>query len=650
MREGGGLDPLAHYLLVGAAARAPTNAQLGDAGEPVEAARLECFRPLRPQGGAAIVLLFARAGEGGLAPRTTALVERLAAAGLRVVLLAETEGPFRPDPELASRLAGGFVREPHGGRYAAWAHLMRGEADLFSGAALLLAGEELAAPAAEAWVAELLERLVRSPADLMLLRPEAGREGAFDPRFVGMKGRALGAFALQGAFRGYALPRGGAGGARSLFARRLTAAAHGSGLDLEVLPGLPPEQAPAVGRPSGNRGRDAPLLAPGAAACDPAAPKVAFLGPWNYATGLSLASRGYVQALWRTGARLNILPVERPFHVHTRVAPTTSARDFEGQADVAIVHLNPDAWSALTEAQRAVIARARVRVGLWVWEMGHVPDIWRPEFDAVDVIWTPSRYCAEVFASQTRAPISVVPHVVPVPPPEPAAGRAAVLEQLGLEPDARLVLYAFDAASFIVRKNPDALVRAFAAAGLAARGWRLVLKTKNLLDQPREGAALARLVCETPGAVLYESQLSQEGQAALFAAADIYASPHRSEGFGLTVAEAMAMGKPVVASDYGGVCDFLDASCGYPAPARTVRLEEDLGVYRRGGHWGEVDEDAFARALALAAARVEAGDDEIGRRARARIAERLSADAVAAGIGEALKQALAGAPLEASAA
>jgi glycosyltransferase involved in cell wall biosynthesis len=648
-----GLDPLAHYLLFGAAARAPTNSETGDGGEPVESARLECFKPLGAQPGATVLLLVAQVRGGEIAANTMALVERLAAAGLRIVLVAETEGPFRPDPALAPRLAGGFAREPRGGRYAAWAHLMRGEAELFSGAALLLAGEELAEPAAAPWVAAMLARLASADADLLLARPPGGGEGGFDPRFIAMRARALSAFTLLGAFRSFSLPQGGEASVRGAFARRLTAAAHASGLTLDILPDLP-DRPVAVAPPWSATGAsdavEGPLLAPGAAALDPAALKVAFIGPWNYATGLSLASRGYLSALWRTGARLDILPVETPFHVHTRSALTTSARDFEGQADVAIVHLNPDAWSALTDAQRSVIERARVRVGLWVWEMGHVPDVWYPDFDAVDAIWTPSRYCADVFAAQTRAPISVVPHVVPLPPPSEACDRAAVLTGLGLAPDARIVLYAFDGASYIVRKNPDALVRAFAAAGLAARGWRLVLKTKNLMDQPREGAALAKLVRDTAGVVLFERQLSQEAHAALFETADIYASPHRSEGFGLTVAEAMALGKPVVATDYGGVRDFLDASCGYPVPARTVRLGEDLGVYRRGGLWGEIDEAALAQALALAAGRVEAGDDEIGRRARARIAERLSPDAVAAAMLAGMGAALADGPLAASAA
>ena len=163
--------------------------------------------------------------------------------------------------------------------------------------------------------------------------------------------------------------------------------------------------------------------------------------------------------------------------------------------------------------------------------------------------------------------MDVIPHVVAVPPlvPDPA-GRAAILARLDLPADARLILYAFDGASYLVRKNPHALVRAFAASGLAREGWRLVLKTKNLMDRADEGVALATLAGGDPAVRLIDQPLSQDEMAALFAAADIYASPHRSEGFGLTIAEAMAMGKAVVASRSAAVLSAVAKAASSTSP------------------------------------------------------------------------------------
>src|SRR6185436_8943582 len=127
---------------------------------------------------------------------------------------------------------------------------------------------------------------------------------------------------------------------------------------------------------------------------------VSFFGPWNYDNGLGQASRGIIGAIRRSGALVNLHPIKVPFHVHKPLVPPADIIDFEGQADIAVVHLNPDSWHLLTDWQHATIAGAKRRVGYWVWEMGHIPPAWRHNFGAVDRIWAPSRYCAELFAAQ----------------------------------------------------------------------------------------------------------------------------------------------------------------------------------------------------------------------------------------------------------
>lgn len=348
--------------------------------------------------------------------------------------------------------------------------------------------------------------------------------------------------------------------------------------------------------------------------------RIAFIGPWNYSNGLGVGARGYLSALWHTHHILSVHPIHPPFHVHARMTPTCDVGMFTGPADVAIVDLNPDGWEPLlSDAQRRIVDEARARVGLFVWEMDEVPDSWMPVVNRMDAIWTPSRFCADVLARRTARRVDVIPHVVPVAP--------EVADPKG-EPS-RTILYAFDGASYLARKRPMALIEAFALAGLGERGWQLVLKTKNLLEAPEPAAALLAAAAATPGVTLITKPLPGEQMAALLERADIYASPHRAEGFGLTIAEAMAHGKVVVATDYGGSRDFLDDSCGFPVAGALVRLEQDHGPYSQGGVWCEVSIPDLADALLRAADLVDAGDHTLGARARARVAERLSPWAVA---------------------
>jgi glycosyltransferase involved in cell wall biosynthesis len=371
-------------------------------------------------------------------------------------------------------------------------------------------------------------------------------------------------------------------------------------------------------------------------------PAVQFIGPWNYANGLGVASRSYVSALRHTPYALNLAPIKRPFHIHRRTAVPLDINDFSGPADVAAIHLNPEAWPVLlVDEQRHAIERARLRLGLWVWETERVPDYWQPTFGAVDAIWAPSSYCQGVFAAGTSAPVHVIPYVVKVPPSPPHSDKIRrTKEEIGLKADDRVILYAFDGSSYLARKNPFALVRAFARTRLGRSGWKLVLKTKHLFDLPKQGAQLQHLCDAAQGVVLINHALDLDTMRNLMAMADIYASPHCAEGFGLTVAEAMAMGKIVVATDYSGTRDFLDDSCGFPVRYALTSLKDDLGAYTKGNTWAQIDEDHLAESLEKAAALLERGDPTIGDRARARIARDLSAERVGALIQQSIEQLL----------
>ena len=99
----------------------------------------------------------------------------------------------------------------------------------------------------------------------------------------------------------------------------------------------------------------------------------------------------------------------------------------------------------------------------------------------------------------------------------------------------------------------------------------------------------------------------------LTAACDAYVSLHRSEGLGLPLIEAMYLGKPVIATGYGGVTDFLDDETGFVVHHRLATLQRSHGPYPAGAVWAEPDiahAAALMRALAdapeIAAARIAA--------------------------------------------
>ena len=112
---------------------------------------------------------------------------------------------------------------------------------------------------------------------------------------------------------------------------------------------------------------------------------------------------------------------------------------------------------------------------------------------------------------------------------------------------------------------------------------------------------------------------------------DCYVSLHRSEGFGLTMAEAMLYGKPVVATGYSGNVDFMSDADSYLVPYRIITIKETHGPYRAGYHWADPDVDSAADMMRSIEGNREASG-EIGRKAQAKVRELLHPNKIGASV------------------
>jgi glycosyltransferase involved in cell wall biosynthesis len=192
-------------------------------------------------------------------------------------------------------------------------------------------------------------------------------------------------------------------------------------------------------------------------------------------------------------------------------------------------------------------------------------------------------------------------------------------ERLGLD-DRFTFLFTFDFLSVVRRKNPVGLLEAYRRAFPEPGPQRLVLKSINGDLFPRDRERILDAAAERDDVELWDRYVDAADRLALVALADCYVSLHRSEGLGLTMAEAMAMGTPVIASRYSGNLDFMD-----DASALLIGGEEVLigpgNYYPAEGHWFDPDLDEAAAAMR----RLRGDPDLAGSlvvEARARIAER----------------------------
>ncbi len=338
-------------------------------------------------------------------------------------------------------------------------------------------------------------------------------------------------------------------------------------------------------------------------------------------TGVGEALRSIARSLQSVGCKVAITDLTNP--------------DWARSEDTSISHLpvgNPYAVNLLVvnadmvpETRQLLGAEffaGHPTIGFWHWETANFPAMWHDRFDSFQEIWVDSGFLQGALASVSSVPIVNVRLAVQAGTAA-ARGRAA----LGLAEKDTLFFFSFDAASYIQRKNPLAVVEAYRRAfGPAYAGVGLIIKATNLQMAGPEAERLEREVLAVGGRLIGE-YMDRATLASLFASTDVYVSLHRSEGFGLTMAEAMALGKPVIATAYSGNMEFMTPANSYLTGYRIVPIDGDYGPYRRNDVWADPDVDQAAEHMREIVGHPDRAA-RIGARAAADIAHELSPVAV----------------------
>jgi len=233
-------------------------------------------------------------------------------------------------------------------------------------------------------------------------------------------------------------------------------------------------------------------------------------------------------------------------------------------------------------------------ISVWFWETDVIPDRLQIPFDYLDELWVSSPYMQEVLAKHTSLKISYIPSPI-IPGAAFKADALASSSDLSLPESTFLFYFIYDFYSNFDRKNPLAIISSFLKAFPKNENVSLMIKTMNGDKFPSQMALMQDAICGDSRIKLINRYITKDEKDALMHRCNCYVSLHRSEGLGLTMGEAMILGKPVIATGYSGNLDFMNESNSFLCSYEMAKVGKDnLYFFPENGSWAEPNrEDAI---------------------------------------------------------
>lgn len=328
-----------------------------------------------------------------------------------------------------------------------------------------------------------------------------------------------------------------------------------------------------------------------------ALPEIKIAGFLNAALGLGETGRLIARALESVD-----VPVVTHVYEKSDVAqiPFASGEGGGGQQSshpgISLLSLNGEHLSGLSRsAGGSSLFDNRYVISVWFWETEELPPHAADGFKYVDEVWAGSPFIKELMEKASGGvPVELYNHpICPI-----TVDEAKARERFPF--DGRFVfLFTFDYNSCVKRKNPQAVCEAFAKAfpEPTEGGPICIIKSINGEKHSVDFNLVKWKWAGRPDIVFLDAFLSSEDRNMLVMRSDACVSLHRSEGLGLTLLEAMAAGKPCIATAYSGNLAFMNDDRSWLIPYTKVPVGSGSVHYPAHHEWAEPDVDAAAAAM-----------------------------------------------------
>lgn len=329
---------------------------------------------------------------------------------------------------------------------------------------------------------------------------------------------------------------------------------------------------------------------------------VNFIGDLRTDVGVGEAARSTYRALQTAGVPLSYVELPLMFGVQQAQTPFNANAQTGFKYHINLLYVNALSTDHALKTLGGDFLKRRYNIAVWFWELEVFPVEWHRFLDYFDEIWVASSFTQNALKAVASIPITYIPLSINV--------ETTLVERSEFHlPENRFIfLNSFSPASSIQRKNPFDLITAYSEAFSSAPAHTaplLVIKTHHAdtLEKGRQFIDDLQIRLAEIGGVLITENFSRQQMNNLLNVCDCYISLHRSEGFGLSLAEAMFLGKPVIATDYSGNKDFMNPDNSFLVPYELDVIREDAHIYQpnfrevyaTGQNWAQPNVTAAAR-------------------------------------------------------
>lgn len=307
------------------------------------------------------------------------------------------------------------------------------------------------------------------------------------------------------------------------------------------------------------------------------------IGPIESTTGLGQSCRLVAQMIGHSKVPVSI-HAYNPLNSRKSDSGLQNIHAKDLLYNINVIHINAQEMPLSYVQLGRSVWDGRYNIAFWLWESEHFPPEWLPALNLVDEIWTPSDFAGIAVKKHTQKPVITMLYPLYNVSVEECFNRA----YFNLPEKVFLFFCTYDSASVEYRKNPLSAAKAFKEAfreGNVSCG--LVIKAGHAADVDLE--PLKAELYGLENIFFIREELTRNEMNGLLQCVDVYVSLHRAEGFALVCAEAMFLGKPVIATNWSANTEFMTPEDSCLVNCTLKPLDRDYGPFIKGTYWAEPD-------------------------------------------------------------